>query len=789
MRRSLGMSLNSGVSLLALAGLGWVGQAGAQTSAPPSAGQVEEIVVTAQLREQKLQDVPISISAFNNDFINETGAQNVSDLQKYTPGLRVDSTSTTQPIFEIRGISTNDFGVGTDPSVGIFIDGVYSARSGEALIFFDDIERVEVLKGPQGTLFGRNTAAGAISIVTNKPSDQFEGMVDFKTGNYNKEEGTIVLNVPITDTLAVRVDGIVNRRDGYTHNSFDGQDLNDENNNSTRVALRWRPDANTDVILSWDHDNTDVTPPTALGINPYSHNGMNPFGATYDDEVDGRETRILDAVTLTGTEKFDDLQLTSISSYKFFKTTNLESETGSPDLDRYFDTENLENNHNFYQELRLNGVSGPFTFAAGGSYFYERAKQESKASATVDSIDTTLTAAGVGPLFGELIGSPQLQSLLWNEQMDNIGQNRSWSLFGDATYAVTDKLNLTAGLRFTDDAKNFSWYAPPVSVAGAAKVLTPAQLQTFEFLQGAIGNIIFTPANLAVQRAAEWTNLSPRFVVDYHWAPDLMTYASASYGYKAGGFDSVSINSQFQPEKVANYETGIKSQWFDHKVEANLSAYYYEYTNQQSITLVSTAGSLVPQYQTETGNSDGKGVDAEFVWKPIQDLSIHLTEGFLDANWTKRVAPGTILSPVASGPLFNLSGQPTGEPEFHTVIAADYRYDLDSWGGLRFHADYELTSAERNNALSRYNNAQIASLVNFSELPGYYKSQNLTDLRVTWNDESDKYEVAFYVNNLFDNRYIATPTDINEITAPSLDTPYVRPNEPRFLGAEFTYRF
>ncbi|MEI9987285.1 MAG: TonB-dependent receptor [Aliidongia sp.] len=178
-----------------------------------------------------------------------------------------------------------------------------------------------------------------------------------------------------------------------------------------------------------------------------------------------------------------------------------------------------------------------------------------------------------------------------------------------------------------------------MSVAGVAKVLTPSQLATFDFLQSVIGNIIFTPANLAVERAAEWTNLSPRFVVDYHWTPDVMTYASASYGYKAGGFDSVSINSQFQPEKVANYETGIKSQWFNHKVEANLSGYYYEYTNQQSITLVSTAGSLVPQYQTQTGDSNGKGVDAEFVWKPLPDLSIHLTEGFLDANWSKRVAP------------------------------------------------------------------------------------------------------------------------------------------------------
>ena len=144
---------------------------------------------------------------------------------------------------------------------------------------------------------------------------------------------------------------------------------------------------------------------------------------------------------------------------------------------------------------------------------------------------------------------------------------------------------------------------------------------------------------------------------------------------------------------------------------------------------------------------------------------------------------------VAPAPELNLNGQPTGDPEFHTVIAADYRHDLGDLGALRFHADYTLTSAERNNDASRYNNAQLASLVNFNLLPGHYKSQNLTDARITWNDENDRYEVAFYVNNFFDNRYIATPTDIDEVTAPSFNTPYARPNEPRFFGAELSYRF
>ncbi len=399
----------------------------ATPSALPAKQAIEEVVVTAQLRSQKIQRVPISINAFSSAFIKQTGSQTIADLQKYTPGLTVDDTSTTQPVFSLRGISPDDFGVGTDPAVGLYVDGFYSARSGEALVFFDDLSRVEVLKGPQGTLFGRNTAAGAISIITNKPVDKYEGSIDEKLGNYGKVEETIMLNVPVSDTFYVRVDGLINRRAGYLTNSYNGDQLNNEHNESVRVAAKYQPSPDTDVLLAWDHDNTNVTPPTALGIGPYANNGGNPYGPIYDRVINGQESRRLDDVSLTAHHQFDGFTLTSLSAYKFFSTQNRESETGSADPSRYFDTENVENNHNFYQELRLNGVWDNLTWAAGASYYQERAKQQSIATALTNSIDTLIsTLAGAPAVFAQpicnFVGLCGLNEQPWTEAMNNIGQ-------------------------------------------------------------------------------------------------------------------------------------------------------------------------------------------------------------------------------------------------------------------------------------------------------------------------------------------------------------------------------
>ena len=776
----------------------WVGYAGAVAAADaPPQKTIEEVVVTAQLRSQKIQRVPISINAFSSAFIKKTGAQNLGDLQKYTPGLTVDTTSTTQPVFSLRGVMPDDFGVGTDPAVGLFVDGFYSARSGESLVFFDDVSRVEVLKGPQGTLFGRNTAAGAISVITNKPADGYHASIDYKVGNYGKQEATVMLNVPVTDTFSVRVNGILNRSDGYLRNDYSNSQIANEHNESFRVAARWHPSADTDVLLAWNHDNTNQAPPTALGIGPYSLNGGNPYGPIYDRVINPQESRRLQDVNLTVRQDFDGFTLTSLSAYKFFSTQNRESETGSPYAARYFDTENVENNHNFYQELRANGVWGQLTWVAGASYYWERAKQQSIATALTDSIDTLIGTQGFPPIFSPqicpIVGLCGLLGDQWHEQMNNLGQYSAASAFGDVTYAITPELNFTAGARFTDDQKKFSWQAPLAAAYGAS----PAQQN---ILNSLVGNIIFTypdignpprrlPQGTLVSASDSWTNVSPRFVVDYHWAPDIMTYASATYGYKAGGFNSVEIGSHFSPEKIQSYEGGLKSDWLNHTLRVNLSLYYYIYDNFQSISLVTVPGALVQQYVTQSGNIDGKGTDLELTWLPVQDLTLSLVSGYLDSKWQKRIEDGV-----------NLEGEPTGEPELRTVFGADYLYSLEEYGSLRFHVTHSFTTAERRNGDTQClesgrviqggknvcEQPGIANMVNFDQLPGYFQSRNLTDIRATWANPSDHVELSLYALNLFDNRYV---TDINYITAATLGTPYVRPLAPRFWGAELTYKF
>ncbi len=200
---------------------------------------LEEVIVTAQRREQTLQEVPITIQVVGNDLLNDIAAEDLGDLNGFVPGLVISSDSPTQPRFAIRGISTGDFGVGTDSAVGIYVDGVYSSRTGASLLAFNDIERIEVLKGPQGTLFGRNSSAGAISIVTRKPVDEFDAFARLRVGEYNKVRVDGMVNVPLSDDIALRVNGVWNQSDGWIEDAATGKDLWPEENWAMRAALKW----------------------------------------------------------------------------------------------------------------------------------------------------------------------------------------------------------------------------------------------------------------------------------------------------------------------------------------------------------------------------------------------------------------------------------------------------------------------------------------------------------------------------------------------------------------------
>lgn len=785
---------------LASAALVWAPGAWAQDTAAPrtrgdTGAQVEDIVVTAQRREQSLQDVPISVTAFNAGKLDALNANTIGDLDNFTPGLTINDTSVTQPSYTIRGVATDDFGIGTDPSVGIFIDGIYSGRSGASLIFFNDIDRVEVLKGPQGTLFGRNTSAGAISIITNKPGPDPEMTATAQFGNYGQAQLNVMGNMPITDTLFLRVDGVVNRRNGYLKDALTHDDREREDSNSARAALRWAPTDSTDFILAWDHDDTEKDGPASVGISIHALS-TDPFGPFSNDVIDNKETRLLNDVSLTTTHHAGALTLTSITSYRHFVTHNREDEDGTADPTRYLDTENIEHNSSFYQELRAGFDNGRLNAIAGVSYYHERGTQTSAVTLLSDSVDRILNDVAGFPIFTILnsVGGLPVFGQQFEEDMNNRAANDSYAAFADATFTVTPRLSLTAGIRYTRDLKKFTWLnggfdghgletitAPGAlynAILGADAFPADASISAADFFRATVGpnGLIFDNGaleNVAFTRRAAFNDVSPRFVVQYDLSDDQHLYASASRGYKAGGFNSVEINSFFAPENVWNYEAGFKSELFDRRVRLNASAYYFKYRNRQSISLEDTGGEL-PQYITRSGDSEAYGIDLDAQFVLSRDFSISATAGALHSEWVKRIEQG-----------IDISGQPTGEPRFRGVLGLHYAHDTGR--GTPFgDVSYSYTSRQLTNAASRATDAAIAPFVDWSKLGRLRSPRNIVNAKIGWRAPGDRWSIAAYAENLLNEKYLRT---LNTISADIFETPYVRIDRPRFYGIELGLKF
>ena len=382
--------------------LAFAGSAAAQEAATEKevdqAKVLDTVKVTAQGREQELKDVPIAVAVVDEAMIDNLQATNLGDLDGFIPGLEISSSSITQPRYSIRGISTGDFGVGTDPAVGVYIDGVYAARSGGAMLAFNDVERIEVLKGPQGTLFGRNTAAGAISIVTKRPTMQNEGNASIRIGNDGLINVYGLYNLPVTDSSALRISYTANESDGWLEDDATGEMLNPESNWASKIAWRTKFGTGTVLDISWDHEEVNQLARPVIGIvplNPYPYPAnfpadpdtyLDPFEApVYNDVVGNRESRVFNGVTLQLYHGFEWASMTYSAAYRGFDTVNREDEDGTNRINLYLDTANVEDNSSFYQELKFNGMAGSVDWVAGASWYSEDAKQTSYVNAFTDS--------------------------------------------------------------------------------------------------------------------------------------------------------------------------------------------------------------------------------------------------------------------------------------------------------------------------------------------------------------------------------------------------------------------
>ena len=794
--------------------LGTGGTAWAQSTpqGEQDATNLDTIVVTAQSRQQELQDVPIALQVVDQQLLDDVAADNLGDIDAFVPGLVVDAAQPTQPSFRLRGVETSDFGIGTDPAVGVFVDGVYGGRGGGVLLPFVDVERIEVLKGPQGTLFGRNTAAGAISLVTRRPQNETEARLRLRLGNYGKQYADAMWNLPTGDNSALRFNALFNHSDGWFQDGATGKDLGGENVWATRAAWQVGLGENTTALVSWDHESLDQNGRVTTGIVPLpAYPQRPPVPVDPDDYLDPRdiptysdatnaEWRTFDGVTLIVDHALTWGHLTSTTSWRQYDALNQTEEDGTNRADLYIDSVNTESNETFYQEFKFAGSNARLDWVAGASFFKEDADQTSEVNTNTAAVDNIVRNLGIAPtpdgsLFGftsflaQSAGIPvSLVGDRWNERFTNTLSTTAYAAFGDVIWRATDKLNLTFGLRYTRDEKDFTWLNTPRNAPeleakldlleslgffdALAQMGIPITRELLTFDMAFIDPPAMVNKGVLVRDKRSWSDFSPRFVVDYHFNDKAMVFGSLAKGYKAGGFNALQIGPAFENEDVWNAEVGIKQSFG--RFSYNASLFHYRYDNRQSIRLIDPDPNNpvdIPRFVFDTGDLEATGIDFDMRWKVTDAFTLDAQAEWIDSKYKDYVTPEGV----------DLDGEPTGEPRFTASVGAAYRMSLGDSGDLRLSARHAYRGRTRCNAGSDLQgDCGVNALLDIGE------PRERTDVRVGWTSPQGTWSWAVYGNNIFDNQYVK---GLNTYGRGPLGVVGATISEPRTYGMEVTVKF
>ena len=805
------------VALLAGASTGARAQAAApapDAAASAPADEPQVVTVTAQGRKQEVQKVPIAMQLIGPQDIAKVGAVNLAQVADFVPGLTIDASQPTQPSYALRGLGNGDFGIGTDAPVGVYVNGIYTGKTGGALLNFNDVKRVEVLKGPQGTLFGRNSAGGAISIVTNDPDGNrlVSGLV--RVGNYGTLHAEGVLDQPLSEDLSVRISAVDEKSDGWATNTVDGKKNPQSHTWGTRLGARWSPSEDTSAVLTWEHEDLNERPRPTWAVATSDGEGgvaswIDPRHAPLANDVaGGREARTFNGYNLRVEHDLsDNILLTSTTGWRHFDSMNVEDNDGTANPATYLATGNFEKSTTFEQEFRVNGKSKLADWLVGASFSSERSAQTSQVDTNTTTLDPVLyeilNGEGLGlpaPPFALLTGIAQEAGLgnfnllgqTWQEGIQNTLKAHSEALMGDVIWHVGDKTNVTTGVRFTQDTKKFSWYNPLRSAPGLdgqLAVLSPAFFQqlvdagaldatTAASLAGlAQGlqqtNIEFTNPEWAaapVYTSKTWHNTSPRLVVDHQLTPDTMVYGSVTRGYQAGGFNSVSTQAnggRFDPETITSYELGAKGRIAEAGITYSAALFHYLFKNLQSITLDHSAEVAV--YDITVSDVEANGLDGELSWQVSAPVRLYANGEWIDQKYKSQAN----VSPDQP----DLTGQPYGTPSLSLAAGVDFTLALA--GGK---ADWSLQGshigATRCNAASASQGSCLATPV-FK----VGEARDRLDTRVGWSAPTNSWGVALIVNNLLDKRYV---TDLSNLAA-TVGVPYTASyTDPRKIQFEFS---
>ncbi|WP_232491438.1 TonB-dependent receptor [Novosphingobium kaempferiae] len=684
--------------------LGYGASAFAQSAEEPR----DDIVVTATRQQTRLQDTPLAISAYTADQIERSGTRDLRDIVTFTPGLTMGTNEGQGAVpISIRGVGQNDLGIGADAPIAVYLDGVYLARSYMNLFDLVDVERIEVLRGPQGTLYGRNATGGAINVITRAPSDTFEYEGFARYGNYDAWGVQALVSGPLAPALSGKLAIGASRHDGYTRLVPTGEDLDPEKSLTIRGALRWQPTTDLDIRLDADggfHDMAAIV-----------HNSSAPDFDPKRIAVDAgpREDRDFWGLALTAVHRLSDFELTSITGYREAKLFNvIDTDASAANLIRY---EQHDNTSQFSQELRISTVGERRLQWLGGLYYFREAAH------TFNPIYLDFTAVPG-------VASPTMQYITASNRTE------AFAAFGQATFHISDKLDINGGLRWSTETKRFNF------------------LQQFSVDLPPLFNSY--PQS---RQKTTWSNLSPRVGIDYRPNRDLLLYASYSEGFKSGGSTSVSLITQpapnvFEPETLKAFEGGIKSEWLDGRLRVNATAFHYNYRNLQVRTGDAFGFLIVRNAATATID----GAEFEVNARPTPRMELTAVAALLDARYDRFIDPVSLID--YAGDRLNRA------PDVKLGLGAQNRFPLPGIGELLVRGEYEYMSRIYH---------QPGEMRAFSRDP-----TNLFNARLALTGNDRHWSVALFGKNLTNERYIGHAFVV-------LGTPRATITPPRTVGIEF----
>ena len=698
-------------------------------------GVLEEVIVTAQKRAENIQEVPISITAFSGEFLEENGIQRVSQVAHITPNFSIaGSTQPSNSRIQIRGIGAAGNNA-IEPSVGVFIDGVYYPRPGSTIGLLKDINSFEVLRGPQGTLFGRNTVAGAMNITTRNPSQETEGALELGYGAYDLYEVGGSFNAALSDSVAGRIAFMYADRDGYGDNLLTGEEYGARDDLVVRGKLQFEVSDQLSILVTADHAKINAEGIGSEVLNATSNPVFEArnaalYGASpvTDDSYDWKVNQVVNddhedeqsGVSIDINYEFSNgTQLRSITAARTWEATYTDGDVniarelipGTTDYD----------NETLSQELQLTSPGGETVDWLAGVYYYEEEYDIDLVRDAGEAFCAPTIAAIAGPQFGAICLAGPQEGATTNAFTQEL---ESLAVFGQATWNVNDALSTTLGLRWTDDEKDGDYVAVVNNLAAGL----------FAANENAVG----------MERNDSKTTWFGN--VSWNASDDLMLFATASTGYKSGGFNSQSGGSVplgdrriFSPEETTNYELGVKSTLLDGTMTANATLYRMDIDDFQDRAFDGLSFVVL-----NAGEVRQQGIEVDINWVPIEPLRIVAGMGYLDSEYLSfRTAPG-----LPGGPPQDLTGERRNfSPEWQTSVTADWTQPLGN--GLQWFVGTSWSWLDEQNVGTSSNNDPQAMQDAYS----------IVNARLGLRSASGDWEVALFGNNLTEEDFCQTIFD------------------------------